>query len=277
MPLRSSRRKSVERIIQDRPNTLSQESHPTVQERDTITEPRLQFNQAVRRSNDYSTLRMPRHRTRSILGDIGNVELRKLLSDRNPLNKTAFSPVEPKARRVASDPTPGTANNPTRSKEFDVPESLSDAGSSPITIVNIQEQKQGSCSSIPRTLEVPTEVSEMTRVLQGVRLPDVQKFRKVSLEDPIVTAAGSLIFVPLLMSIIQRLEGPDKPPIGTTRPTQFNTSSIKCQSHKTTYGQVTILPSHSVLVDFRESQRRRGLVGDEILLIDWDGSKVCQI
>jgi len=78
------------------------------------------------------------------------------------------------------------------------------------------------------------------------------------------------------MSIIQRLGGFAKPPIGTTRPTQFNTSSIKCQSHKTTYGQVTILPSHSVLVDFRESQRRRGLVGDEILLIDSDGSKVSQ-
>ena len=162
MPLRSSRRKSVERIIQDRPDTLSQESHPTVQERDTITEPRLQFNQAVRRSNDYSALRMPRHRTRSILGDIG-VELRLLLSDRNPLNKTPFSPAEPRARRVASDPTPGTTNNPTRSKELDVPESLSDAGSSPITIVNVREQKQGSCSSIPRTLEVPTEVSEMNK------------------------------------------------------------------------------------------------------------------
>jgi len=139
---------------------------------------------------------MPRRRTRSILGDIGNVELRKLLSDRNPLNKTPFSPTEPGARRVVSDPTPGTANNPTRSKELDAnaPESLSDAGSSPITIVNIQEQKQGSCSSIARTpaLEAPTEVSEMTRVLQRVRLPDVQKYRKVSLEDPIVTAAESL-------------------------------------------------------------------------------------
>ena len=155
-----------------------------------------QFNQAARRTNDYSTLRMPRHQTRSILGDIGNVELRKLLSDRGPLIKTPFSPTGPKARRVTSDPIPGTANNPTRSQKLDVnaPESLSDAGSSPVTIVDIQEQKQGSCPSIARTptLEAPTKVSEMTRVLQGVRLPDIQKFRKASLEDPLVTTAGSL-------------------------------------------------------------------------------------
>ena len=192
------RHKSVERTIQDRPDTLSQESHPSVQERATrLTGPRFQFNQAVRRGNDYSTLRMPRHPTRSILGDIGNVESRKLSFDRNPLNKTPLSPTEPKARRVASDPTPGTANNPTRSKELDanVPESLSDGGSSPITIINIQEQKQGSRSSIARTptLEAPTEVSEITRVLQRVRLPDVQKYRKASLEDPLVTAAAGLL------------------------------------------------------------------------------------
>jgi polo-like kinase 4 len=63
-------------------------------------------------------------------------------------------------------------------------------------------------------------------------------------------------------------------PIGTTRPTQFNTLGLNSQTHKTAYGQVTILPSHALLVDFRESQRRKGFKGDEVILIDSDGSMV---
>lgn len=55
---------------------------------------------------------------------------------------------------------------------------------------------------------------------------------------------------------------------------RFNTSGLNSQTHKTAYGQVTILPSHALLVDFRESQRRKGLKGDEVIRIDSDGSTV---
>ena len=55
---------------------------------------------------------------------------------------------------------------------------------------------------------------------------------------------------------------------------KFNTLGLITQTHKTVYGQVTILPSHSLLVDFRESQRRRGFKGDEVILIDSDGNTV---
>jgi polo-like kinase 4 len=63
-------------------------------------------------------------------------------------------------------------------------------------------------------------------------------------------------------------------PIGTMRPAQFNTLGLDSQTHKTAYGQVTILPSHALLVDFRESQRRKGFKGDEVIVIDSDGSLV---
>ncbi|KAG6903124.1 hypothetical protein C0995_004671 [Termitomyces sp. Mi166 len=71
-------------------------------------------------------------------------------------------------------------------------------------------------------------------------------------------------------------EKPDdvKLPIGTERPTPFNTQTMTCQTHKTIYGQITVLPSRSLLVDFRESQRRKGFKGDEVLLIDPNGLKV---
>jgi hypothetical protein len=44
--------------------------------------------------------------------------------------------------------------------------------------------------------------------------------------------------------------------------------------HKTVHGQVTILPSRSLLVDFREGERRRGKKGDQVFVADPDGAKV---
>jgi polo-like kinase 4 len=58
------------------------------------------------------------------------------------------------------------------------------------------------------------------------------------------------------------------------RPIQFNVLGLNSQTHKVAYGQITILPSHALLVDFRESQRRKGFKGDEVILIGPDGSKV---
>jgi polo-like kinase 4 len=63
-------------------------------------------------------------------------------------------------------------------------------------------------------------------------------------------------------------------PVGTMRPIQFNILGLNSQTHKTAYGQVAILPSRALLVDFRESQRRKGFKGDEVILIGSDGSKV---
>ncbi|KAJ7069839.1 kinase-like domain-containing protein [Mycena amicta] len=63
-------------------------------------------------------------------------------------------------------------------------------------------------------------------------------------------------------------------PVGTTRPVPFTTDSLTPESHKTAHGNVTILPSRSLLVDFREAERRRGQKGTEVLLIDSQGLKV---
>ena len=49
---------------------------------------------------------------------------------------------------------------------------------------------------------------------------------------------------------------------------------LNARAHKTVHGLITILPSRSLLVDFRECQRRNGEKGDQVLLIDPDGGKV---
>ncbi|KAK0225505.1 hypothetical protein IW262DRAFT_691858 [Armillaria fumosa] len=63
-------------------------------------------------------------------------------------------------------------------------------------------------------------------------------------------------------------------PIVTTRPIAFAASVLKQRSHKTVHGQVFILPSRSLLVDFREGERRRGNAGDEVFIISPEGAQI---
>lgn len=63
-------------------------------------------------------------------------------------------------------------------------------------------------------------------------------------------------------------------PIGTTRPTPFTTFYMPPRSHKTVQGQLTVLPSSSLLVDFREGERRRGNPGTQVFIVSPDGLHV---
>ncbi|KAJ7505378.1 kinase-like domain-containing protein [Mycena galericulata] len=63
-------------------------------------------------------------------------------------------------------------------------------------------------------------------------------------------------------------------PVGTTRPSPFTTALLSPEVHKTVHGQVTVLPSYSLLVDLREGERRRGHRGVEVLLIDPQGTGI---
>ncbi|KAF5315355.1 hypothetical protein D9619_007132 [Psilocybe cf. subviscida] len=63
-------------------------------------------------------------------------------------------------------------------------------------------------------------------------------------------------------------------PMGTTRPVSFNTNLLSAATHKLTEGSITVLPSLSVLVDFRENQRRNGFKGDHVLLINPKGDTI---
>lgn len=62
--------------------------------------------------------------------------------------------------------------------------------------------------------------------------------------------------------------------VGSTRPIAFNTALLVPKTHKTTHGTLTILPSGSILVDFRESQRKVRQRGNEVMIINGNGDKV---
>jgi polo-like kinase 4 len=62
--------------------------------------------------------------------------------------------------------------------------------------------------------------------------------------------------------------------VGTTRPVPFTVFLLSPHTHKAVHGHVTVLQSRSVLIDFREGERRRGKNGDEVLLVDTLGTEV---
>jgi hypothetical protein len=54
----------------------------------------------------------------------------------------------------------------------------------------------------------------------------------------------------------------------------LSTSLLPSKTHKLAHGQLVILPSRSVLVDFRELERRKGRKGDEVMVVSPNGDQV---
>jgi hypothetical protein len=54
----------------------------------------------------------------------------------------------------------------------------------------------------------------------------------------------------------------------------LSTSLLPPATHKLACGQLAILPSRSVLVDFREGERRKGKKGDEVMVVSPNGDQV---
>ena len=69
----------------------------------------------------------------------------------------------------------------------------------------------------------------------------------------------------------------DNPPskgVGTPRPKPFDSAFLLPQTHKVARGQLVVLPSRALLVDFREGERRQGRQGVEVLTISPNGEEV---
>ena len=69
-----------------------------------------------------------------------------------------------------------------------------------------------------------------------------------------------------------------KPPLssypGLSTREPLSTSLLPPKTHKLACGQLAILPSRSVLVDFREGERRRGKKGEEVMVVSPNGDLV---
>ncbi|KAI0355673.1 kinase-like protein [Trametes cingulata] len=61
---------------------------------------------------------------------------------------------------------------------------------------------------------------------------------------------------------------------GHTSLVALNTYRLKPETHKVSRGQLVVLPSRALLVDFREGERRKGGRGKEVLVIASDGATI---
>ena len=189
------------------------------------------------RSRPLSTLAMHLNhpdRQQAILGDITNVDSRK------PTLRDRSLPV----RRVFSDP-----------ESFKRP-------------YCITEEKPTNSDSLPNLDALENKEKS---VLKNEVLPGTFDFALPS-QNSILLDGRQLPVKPLKLS--NNLNKTHNIPIGTTRPQPINTFLLAPKTHKLANGNLTILPSHSLLVDFRENRRRRGLRGDEVLLISPTGTSV---
>lgn len=70
------------------------------------------------------------------------------------------------------------------------------------------------------------------------------------------------------------LGDPPSEGIGMPRPKPLDTSFVPPQTHKVSRGQLVVLPSRSLLVDFREGERKQGRQGVEVFTISPNGEEV---
>ncbi|KAG6811634.1 hypothetical protein H0H92_006504 [Tricholoma furcatifolium] len=231
-----------------RPETLGARGSSPVENYEQLSDPcndrkilsdALTGSRPLRRASDHLP-RVSRNTTRLVLADIGNIKFRAGAPDEAPTFKGQ--------RRVVSDPArrtfPLSPIKQLESEDDDASFQLRPNATAPGPRLRMNS------SFGPRLSATVSEKNTETSDLE----------RTILCDDRDVGASESPTSTAL--------------PIGTERPTPFNTSAMTCQTHKTVYGQITILPSHSLLVDFRESQRRKGLKGDEVLLIEADGIKI---
>ncbi|KAI9509218.1 hypothetical protein F5148DRAFT_1189424 [Russula earlei] len=61
---------------------------------------------------------------------------------------------------------------------------------------------------------------------------------------------------------------------GTSTREPLSTSLLPSMTHKLACGQLAILPSRSVLVDFREGERRKGRKGDQVMVVSPNGDQI---
>jgi hypothetical protein len=218
-----------------------------------------------------STVISPTKSKRQTLGDIGNRKLRNLLRNEAP---TSFK-LSP--RRVVSEPL-ARVSEPDSSFRLRTPFSVQlrtlGRPGAPSVTVGMQEARASDAQSYPKP-GLHSHSKEVQRIMPRQRI--ASSLKENAVKPPTSGRPPSCHFSAsnLIKSRISTPPSPGALPIGTTRPSAFTTALVPPQTHKSSHGSVTVLPSFCLLVDFREGTRRRGDKGDEVLIVSADGLQVC--
>ncbi|KAH9002640.1 hypothetical protein EDB86DRAFT_2800416 [Lactarius hatsudake] len=142
---------------------------------------------------------------------------------------------------------PGTSVQHQRPVQLSLPPSLP-----PSTVSHIRSESLGDKSS-----RRPNSSDARTRRLH---VPDLDVGSSVNRLPSRDLPAAETPFLPSLSE-----------PLGRD---PLSTSLLSPKTHKLAHGQLVILPSRSVLVDFREGERRKGRKGDEVMVVSPIGDQI---
>ncbi|KAF9267914.1 hypothetical protein L218DRAFT_955091 [Marasmius fiardii PR-910] len=185
--------------------------------------------------------------TRAPLREIQNADLRRILSDELTTSTVTIKPHQ-QQKRTASDSHPTV-----------------------LARQRYEKPKRTSFNLAPLT-EPPLHGGLLASRLRSLRSPSPELI--IPSEDDLKKHGSSQ--EPLTVHTESDKDSDTTVlPIGTSRPRAFNTTLLTApRVHKTVNGQITILASRSVLVDFREGERRRGERGFEVFVVSPEGDEV---
>ncbi|TFK74774.1 kinase-like protein [Pluteus cervinus] len=184
------------------------------------------------------------------LSEIKNQDLRGILSHGKPSDSGRIT--DP--RRVVSDPT-------TRAKERQL-DSEQETNAKPEVLPYPRLKKQRSLDSFSSS-DTGLEVDKPRWQKESIEpLPK----RRADVLQPSTKGGEAQV------NLYPRIQ--PNASVGSTRPVRFDTQLLVPKTHKTTHGALTVLPSGSLLIDFRESQRRLRQKGSEVFVVTADGAKI---
>ncbi|KAG7089431.1 hypothetical protein E1B28_011117 [Marasmius oreades] len=190
---------------------------------------------------------------RAPLREIQNADLRRVLSD-----EISTSTIKPQQKRTSSDSRPAITAIGASQNTYD-------------------KLKRTSFDLTPLTEPPPGLLSSRLRHLKALSsesTPDADFVKQRLLQKPLIAHMCNGEAMSENGDETESDSDITMLPIGTSRPSALNTTLLSPRVHKTVNGQITILSSRSVLVDFREGERRRGEEGTEVFVISPQGDEV---
>ena len=194
-------------------------------------------------------------------------------------------------RRVLSDEVSGSAVLSTFPKRFSSAPHSSTSGTKTMRFPSSQSTKLGT-HSMPTTPALTDDTASVSsqECEEDVDVPKFVDGGKPRADHPLLSRPmrpDSNKAAPLqtLHTVSRPSSGPASQletrsasatllPPHLSSPEAISTAYLSPQTHKVAHGQLVVLPSKSLLVDFREGERRRGKQGNEVLLISPDGATV---
>ncbi|KAH9950661.1 kinase-like domain-containing protein [Amylocystis lapponica] len=234
--------------------------------------------------------------SRKPMADIANLDLRNVLSNEFP--RALRLPAASWTRRVVSAPQSGRTSTTDHLKPY------GSAFTARILSVPATPALTVDSGSLPSTRSITTVVESYDlglnkRCRSPIAYPLIGVLGRRDVDGPLPKNSRSALPSVVKEHSLKSLSIPEDtkhtavalpsghsslrlhrfPPVSAVSassncPTIFTSSYLNPQTHKVSQGQLVVLPSQSILVDFREGERRKGRKGDKVIVVSPNGMMI---